>query len=140
MREQLAPMHSESRWPAIAAIVFVYLMLDLLPGRIRLLPTWFPYVATLLLLAPMLGITLTRAAVFERAERVIIYAFVVISIVVMILSLERLIYAIFSPTNTVGGNYLLASAIEIWIINVITFGLLYWQIDRGGPELSGERP
>ena len=34
-----------------------------------------------------------------------------------------------------GGNAfsLLSSAVAIWVANVLTFSLLYWQIDRGGP-------
>ena len=124
----------ESRWPAVFAILFVLVLLQILPGRIRIMPPWFPYASTFLLVAPMLGITFTRAAVFNRIERIVIYAFVVITVVLMILSLERLIFAIFSPTPIMGGTHLLASAIEIWIVNVITFGLVYWQIDRGGPD------
>jgi hypothetical protein len=29
---------------------------------------------------------------------------------------------------------LLASSIAVWVTNVTTFSLLYWEIDRGGPE------
>jgi hypothetical protein len=28
---------------------------------------------------------------------------------------------------------LLSSSLAIWVMNVLTFSLLYWQIDRGGP-------
>jgi len=28
---------------------------------------------------------------------------------------------------------LLSSSIAIWVSNVVLFGLIYWQIDRGGP-------
>ena len=28
---------------------------------------------------------------------------------------------------------LLSSSVAIWVVNVLTFSLLYWQIDRGGP-------
>jgi len=135
MSERLvAPQREESRWPAVFAILFVLVLLELLPGRIRVMPPWFAYAATFLLVAPMIGIAFTRGALFNRIERIVIYALVIILIVMMILGLERLIYTIFSPTPIMGGTHLLASAIEIWIVNVITFGLLYWQIDRGGPD------
>jgi hypothetical protein len=29
---------------------------------------------------------------------------------------------------------LLTSSIAVWVTNVLMFSLLYWQIDRGGPE------
>ena len=28
---------------------------------------------------------------------------------------------------------LLSSSVAIWVANVLTFSMLYWQIDRGGP-------
>jgi hypothetical protein len=33
----------------------------------------------------------------------------------------------------IGGNQLFTSSIATWVMNVLTFSLLYWQIDRGGP-------
>ena len=33
---------------------------------------------------------------------------------------------------------LLSSSIAIWVANVLTFSLLYWQIDRGGAACSGD--
>jgi hypothetical protein len=37
-------------------------------------------------------------------------------------------------SGEIGGNQLLTSSISMWVINVLTFSLLYWQIDRDGPE------
>jgi uncharacterized membrane protein len=34
----------------------------------------------------------------------------------------------------IGGLQLLTSSIAVWVTNVLMFSLLYWQIDRGGPE------
>ena len=31
------------------------------------------------------------------------------------------------------GSSLLLAALQVWATNVIAFGLLYWQLDRGGP-------
>jgi uncharacterized membrane protein len=36
-------------------------------------------------------------------------------------------------SGEVRGNQLLTSSIALWVSNVLTFSLLYWQIDRGGP-------
>ena len=27
----------------------------------------------------------------------------------------------------------------VWLTNIITFGLLFWQLDEGGPRLRAER-
>ncbi|HAR96504.1 MAG TPA: hypothetical protein DCR97_11165, partial [Deltaproteobacteria bacterium] len=45
-----------------------------------------------------------------------------------------LIGAILHPSEGIGGLQLLASSISVWVSNVFVFSLLYWQIDRGGPE------
>jgi uncharacterized membrane protein len=34
---------------------------------------------------------------------------------------------------------LLAHGIVVWLSNIITFGLLFWQLDEGGPRLRSER-
>jgi uncharacterized membrane protein len=34
---------------------------------------------------------------------------------------------------------LLAHGIVVWLSNIITFGLLFWQLDEGGPRLRTER-
>ena len=34
---------------------------------------------------------------------------------------------------------LLSSSVVIWMANVLTFSLLYWQIDRGGPYARAKR-
>jgi len=129
-----ASTRSESRWPVIVGIIALLTLLQFEPGRLHVMPSWFPYAAGVVLVIPMLGVTLTRRPAFMRLERAIIYLFVVLSVVLMMLTLERLIYAIISPTMPIGGNQLLASAVSIWVINVFAFGLLYWQVDRGGPD------
>jgi hypothetical protein len=137
MSKAVAPGPTESRWPAIIAILAVFAVLELLPGRIRLLPEWFPFLAAFLLVAPMIGMALSHNVTFVHFERVVIYLFVMLSIIVMALTLLRLIQVILGPASEYGANFLLASAIEVYIINVISFGLLYWQLDRGGPERRG---
>jgi hypothetical protein len=36
--------------------------------------------------------------------------------------------------SDITGLQLFASSIAVWVTNVLIFSLLYWQIDRGGPE------
>jgi uncharacterized membrane protein len=47
-------------------------------------------------------------------------------------------------SRELGGLQLLGSSIAIWLTNVLAFSVLYWQIDRGGPEArmntAGARP
>jgi hypothetical protein len=38
-----------------------------------------------------------------------------------------------------GGHQLLLSAIVIWLTNVVVFALIFWQLDRGGPDRRARR-
>ena len=134
--EQGTTPRTESRWPAIIAILSVVTILEFLPLRLRVMPVWFPEATAIILLAPLLSAALRHKPYVARIERVVIYCFVLLCIILMILTLERLIDDILIPAHgKIGGVALLASAAAIWIVNVIAFALLYWQVDRGGPDL-----
>jgi uncharacterized membrane protein len=49
-----------------------------------------------------------------------------------VLSLAALIASLLSAQEK-GGGELLLKGVTIWSTNVITFGLLFWEFDRGGP-------
>jgi hypothetical protein len=58
-----------------------------------------------------------------------------------VLALIALIASLLNAEEKSGGELLLKGA-TIWSTNVITFGLLFWEIDRGGPirRLTSEPP
>jgi uncharacterized membrane protein len=42
--------------------------------------------------------------------------------------------------GTIGGSELLVAAGQIWTVNVIAFGLWYWELDGGGPPRRRATP
>jgi uncharacterized membrane protein len=44
-----------------------------------------------------------------------------------------------SSAGSLSAGDLLAHGAVVWLTNVITFGLLFWQLDEGGPRLRAER-
>jgi uncharacterized membrane protein len=44
-----------------------------------------------------------------------------------------------SKTDTLSAGDLLAHGTVVWLANIITFGLLFWLLDEGGPLLRAER-
>ncbi len=44
-----------------------------------------------------------------------------------------------SSAGSLGAGELLAHGTVVWLSNIITFGLLFWQLDEGGPRLRAER-
>jgi hypothetical protein len=125
----------ERRWPAALAIFALFLLLVLLPERTRLLPTWCPYVVTIVLIVPMAAVGLSAEKErWLRIERTIMLLFIVVATVVNLTTLASLIGAMVHRSREINGLQLLASSIAVWTNNVIMFSLLYWRIDRGGPE------
>ena len=44
-----------------------------------------------------------------------------------------------SDAASLSAGDLLAHGTVVWLTNIITFGLLFWQLDEGGPRLRAER-
>ena len=44
-----------------------------------------------------------------------------------------------SEASHISGGDLLAHGMVVWLSNIITFALLFWELDEGGPRLRAER-
>ncbi|HSA61507.1 MAG TPA: hypothetical protein VLE03_04650 [Nitrospiraceae bacterium] len=145
MQELAQAPRFEPRWPVALTIVAVNLLLALLPGRLRLFPIWATYVVGVAVLAPIAAVGLTAARIrWLRVEHTVTLLFFVVATVGNLTSMGNLIGAMLNRSAETSGLQLLTSSIAIWGNNVLMFSLLYWQIDRGGPEArvnnEGTRP
>jgi hypothetical protein len=130
-----SPLRIETRWPVAFAVLAVTLLLTMLPDRVRVLPVWALYISGMLLIVPMVAVMLTRGKEqWLRVERVITLVFCVAAACGIIADLTLLIAEMLRRSGEVSGIQLLTSSVAMWVLNVITFSLIYWQIDRGGPE------
>ena len=135
MKESAQAPRFEPRWPVGLAILGVLFLLMALPGRIKLFPNWAPYVVGVAVLAPMVAVGLTAArARWLRVERAVTLLFFVVVAVVTLANLGNLIGAMVHRPSDISSLQLFASSIAVWVTNVLIFSLLYWQMDRGGPE------
>jgi uncharacterized membrane protein len=135
MKEATEPPRFEPQWPVALAIAAVVALLALLPGRIRLLPMWTPYILGGAMLATIAAVRLTVARTrWLRAERTVTLLICVFVTPVSLVNLANLIYVMAQKSAGINGLQLLASSVALWVSNVLTFSLLYWQMDRGGPE------
>lgn len=129
------PLRIEPRWPVVLTIVVVLGLVMVLPDRVSLLPAWVPFIIGLMLLVPILAVSLTRAKPqWLQIEHVTMLGFCLLLGVANLVSLSYLIDEMVSQSKVLDGLQLLTSSITIWATNVLVFSLLYWQIDRGGPE------
>jgi hypothetical protein len=81
--------------------------------------------------AVMLTHAKERWLLIERATTLV---FFIVATSGMIADLALLIAEMLRRSGEVGGLQLLTSSVALWVLNVLTFSLLYWQIDRDGPE------
>src|SRR3954468_4324229 len=44
-----------------------------------------------------------------------------------------------TSASSLSASDLLAHGLVVWLSNIITFGLLFWQLDEGGPPLRTDR-
>lgn len=126
----------EPRWPVALAVLASALLLGMLPDRIRLFPAGLSWALGLMTAIPIIGAGLKGARIprWLRAERTAILLLFVLGAVAMVVNLINVVTAMVERPQDVNGLQLLSSSIGVWITNVIIFALLYWQIDRGGPE------
>lgn len=126
---------AEPRWPAILALIFVLALAQLLPSRYRFGPPWFPWVVVGIVVAVMLAVTFAPTSIlWHRVERAIVLALFALICSLNVLAVGRLVADMITHKHGYNGITLLESGAEIWIINVLLFALLYWQLDRAGPE------
>lgn len=128
-------MRFERRWPVAVSIILLVALLEGLPDRIRLAPPWVAISLGLVALVPMFAVGLTSArARWLRFERIMLFIFIAIVMVGTLLSLGSLVSAMVRMPAETTGMRLLASSVAVWATTVLTFSLLFWQMDRGGPE------
>ncbi len=122
---------------AVAVVVQI-----LLPNRLSAFPK---LLLPALIVACMAGLQLLtpKTAIFtSRARRLVVLGLIVFIAIANISSLQLLISAMIGATHQQAPELLL-SAGGIYLTNIIAFGLLYWEMDNGGPgsrrsaELSG---
>lgn len=125
----------ETRWPVVAAIIIVTTTLSLMRARIQLLPPWAYYTLPLLLIIPMLGVQLGKNKSFwlnfEKFTTIPIAVFIEM---IVLLIIFYLIHQMIIFPDAINGRVLLSTGVSGWIVNILTFSLIYWRIDRNGPE------
>lgn len=132
------PVFVESRWPiALAVSVFVGITVALRvlqPHRETLGPRWLVPGIEIAMLVMLVVADPTRVAGRRRWLRRVSIALVVsLAAVVLVSTVVLITDLIEGGSVTKSAGSLLASGALIWLGNCLIFGLLYWQLDSGGP-------
>lgn len=125
----------EPRWPVAVMILAVTGLLAVMPGRIRIGPVWAAYVLCFIVLIPVIAAGITKGNEFwTLIERRVIIIFFIVTTLATLGNLANLTYGIIQKSTEISGLKLLISSLAVWVSNVFIFSLLYWQLDRDGPE------
>ena len=123
-------------WP-LAALVAVIVPQVVVPARLRLgPPTLVPLIEGLVVLV-LLAVAAKPGPVPKGARPLVLSLFWVL-IVANTLAATRLVVVVLHGSTVAGlpptaGRLLVAGAMVL-ATNVVTFGLMYWQLDGGGPD------
>ena len=122
----------EHRLPPVIAIVVAGTLYALLPDSLLLGPRLLiPALEAVLLVA----VVCTNPRRLTRETRLSRYVSLGLAGVVLVTNLvaEGLLVHHLVTASKSSGPVLLVAALQVWATNVIAFGLLYWELDRGGP-------
>jgi hypothetical protein len=113
-----------------------------LPGRLVLVhPVWLLPTVQILLLVALIMANPRRINRESRAIRVLSLTLAVLLSLANAWSVVRLVVDLVQGTEGNSAGPLLVTGGTIWLINVIVFGLWFWELDRGGPvaRAQGDR-
>jgi uncharacterized membrane protein len=128
----------EPRWASTAAVLAVVTIQFALPTRLTVQPrALMPAVELALLVALVVANPLR----IERRSRVYRATSLVLTLVIggaNAYSAVRLVAGLIRGTEGASAATLLLTGGAIWLINIVIFALLYWELDQGGPAARAQ--
>jgi len=123
---------AERRWPVVVAIVVALLLYALLPSTFTPAIRYGVVIVSGGILVALIFLNPARFVRETRWSRALSGIQALVLVAGNQIALGQLIVQLVTATHENGPGLLLA-ALQVWATNVIAFGVLYWEIDRGGP-------
>ncbi|MFG2479864.1 hypothetical protein [Streptomyces fagopyri] len=93
----------------------------------------------LLLLVPLIAVNPKRLTRQTKGIRFFSLALVLVIVASNLTALGILVRELIHA-DVKDGRSLLVAALQVWLTNIIAFGLAYWELDRGGPVVRTQAP
>ncbi|MGW2823163.1 hypothetical protein ACWC24_19580 [Streptomyces sp. NPDC001443] len=122
----------------VATLVAIALYVAL-PQQLLVAPRYVLPALELLLLVPLVAINPKRLTRQTTSFRVLSVVLVLLIAVGNLTALGILIHELVHA-DVKDGRSLLVAALQVWLTNIIAFGLAYWELDRGGPVARTQAP
>jgi len=132
------PIHVESRWP-LALVLSMFIALSIVlrllePNRVSIGPHWLLPAIEIALLVVLIAADPMHVARRVRWLRPVAISLIGSLVFLAIVTSALLVVDLLRGSHvTESAASLLASGALIWMGNAVTFGLLYWELDSGGP-------
>jgi hypothetical protein len=124
-----------SRWGALLVILCTALLIEFLPQRYHLVPTWFAYLLIAIMVIPMLAVSLTRGQhQWRRVERGVELMVAAAALFLNSSNLVVVAYNLIEHPGVMEPVAMFYTSLGIWSGNVLVFTLIYWLVDGGGPD------
>ena len=117
------------RWPAVVVLIVIGLLMGLVSSRLTVGPPLLPLVVVV-----VLAVLIVVAIVLDEHDwrrRLVLIGLGTVTVAIAgsaVILVQQLVEGGAPEPAT-----LLSGAAAIWIANVLTFGLWYWEVDGGGP-------
>ncbi|MCU1601983.1 MAG: hypothetical protein JWO22_2692, partial [Frankiales bacterium] len=128
----------EVRFPAVLAVLVAVTLQAVLPNRLVLGPRLLLPALEVLLLVPLVATNPVRLTRETRGTRSVSLVLVLLIASTNTVVLAMLVDALLDGKAS-DGKELLTAALQVWLTNVIAFGLVYWELYRGGPVARTQR-
>ena len=140
---EVAPA-GESRWPmtvVLLSYVAITLVLSLaVPERATMGPRWLVPGLEIALLAALIAADPTQIKRRSKWLRPLAITLIVaLTVFAIVADVELIVDLIEGSEVTNSATSLLASGALIWLGTALVFGLLYWELDSGGPLARYQR-
>ncbi len=128
----------EPRWPASLALLSCVGLYVILPNRLVVGPRW---ILPVLIALPLIPLSARRHRHPNESPHVRRATLSLIGLVTLanVASMALLVHHLLNAQVKQGRN-LIYAAVSVWLTNVIVYGLWFWEIDRGGPQLRAGGP
>jgi hypothetical protein len=139
MHDSAPPPRAEPRWHASIAVVAAMVLYITLPPKLIIGPVWAAPLLILLVLVPLSIFVPHR---HQETRRTRLWSIVLISIVNFfnLVSVVLLIAGFFHPDKARlhSAAMILRTGSQIWITNILVFGLWFWEVDGDGPDARAQ--
>jgi hypothetical protein len=126
----------EARWPMAFAVVAVIVLTILLPHDLVTHPRWgVPIVEALLLISVIVADPGKIDLVSPRVRALSITLIALLVATTLWCTTQLIVELVRGGPATNSAGALLAAGGIVWISNCLSFGLLYWELDSGGPAV-----